>query len=331
MADSDFSELMTVVGTQQAAAKPPLKYPDFKMTGPGLLLGNTEKEKPGRPVQYSLSGSCYIPTGPTISVLPAGSFRIKEIRLDLGWVYALEPFDLVGDELVEFPGTKSELVVHEVERFWDLKPDFDRYGFTHKRGFLLWGPAGSGKTSTVAIVVQNLVRRGGVAFVASSPVGLLNILGGFRSVEPSRPLVVIWEDLDAVIKHYGETEVLSILDGESQVNNVIFIATTNYPEVLDARIVNRPSRFDRVVKLGLPDAESRSQYFSGKLGTIFAPDGTDLVKATEGMSVGHMREMIVGVYCLKLPVGDVLDRLRRMGTKPKSGEEAGKVGFSLDV
>jgi len=55
--------------------------------------------------------------------------------------------------------------------------------------------------------------------------------------------------------------VLNLLDGVKQVDNIIYIATTNYPELLEERILNRPSRFDRRFHIGTPSAEVRKFYF----------------------------------------------------------------------
>jgi hypothetical protein len=78
-----------------------------------------------------------------------------------------------------------------------------------------------------------------------------------RAVEPERQVVGILEDVDALIERYGESEYLSLLDGEAQVDNVVYVATTNYPERLDARIVDRPSRFDTIRYIGMPSAGAR--------------------------------------------------------------------------
>ncbi len=91
-----------------------------------------------------------------------------------------------------------------------------------------------GKTSTIAVVTKQMTDAGGVVFLGDTSPQILAIgLKQFREIEPDRPAVVILEDIDTIIENFGESEVLSILDGENSIANVCYIATTNFPENLD--------------------------------------------------------------------------------------------------
>lgn len=296
----------------------------------GFVLGgdsSKKEEKPdvGKIVQYTYYGTGFQPCPGTIKTLPAGCYR--PCTGSSG--YWLNPANVVTDSLVQFPDTKSDLVISEIDHFWTLKDKFKQFGFSHKRGYLLWGPPGSGKSCTVAMVISKMVKKGGLVMLADHPKVLSNCLQQIRSAEPDREIVVIWEDIDTVIEMYGESEVLAVLDGESQIANVVFIATTNYPQRLDARITNRPSRFDRIEKIDMPNEEARGMYLMAKAGTTQAPDGTDLLKETDGMSIAHLRELIVGIWCQGSDPKIVLGRLKRMRVKPNSdssGQPLGIVG-----
>ena len=98
----------------------------------------------------------------------------------------------------------------------------------------------------------------------------------FREIEPNRSIIYIFEDIDSIIEHHGEDEILSVLDGEMQVNKVLNIATTNYPERLDRRIVGsappvRPSYKNRNAERSYKKALLLHQTFyngegSGRMG-----------------------------------------------------------------
>jgi SpoVK/Ycf46/Vps4 family AAA+-type ATPase len=80
-------------------------------------------------------------------------------------------------------------------------------------------------------------------------------------------LVVILEDIDSIAgeSRSQTSRLLNILDGVKQIENVVYIATTNYPEKLEERITNRPSRFDRRYRVELPNEEIREAYIKHKL------------------------------------------------------------------
>jgi hypothetical protein len=308
--DHEIDEFFEKVGTNAS-------NPASRKVSEGIPTPTSQAERPSTPgkiVQYSHFETGYLPSTSTIPKLPAGCYRIHVSNLGV-W---FDPVKLVTDSLVQFPDTKSDSVIAEIEKFWQLKSKFREFGFSHKRGFLLWGPPGSGKTCTVAITIQKMVNKGGLVILADAPHPLSDGLAKIRSVEPEREMVVIWEDLDTVIERFGESEVLSILDGESQTDTVVFIATTNYPERLDVRITNRPSRFDRIEKIDMPTDLARKMYLESKVGTTISPDGTDLIEETKGMSIAHLRELIVGVWCQGNATAEVLSRLKKMKVRPNS-------------
>lgn len=295
------------------SAIPELAFPDDE----------DEKELKFSLTQYANMGGAYCPTSKTIGTLPPDCYNV--VNTPNGEILFV-PQKIVTDKLMRLPDSKSDEVVEEIEKFWTLKAKFKEYGFSHKRGFLLYGPPGSGKTTTISIVINQMVTSGGTVFIGNHPEVLSKALAQFREVEPNRPLVVILEDLDTIIQMYGESRVLSVLDGENQVENVVFIATTNYPENLDGRVINRPSRFDKIVKIGMPNEAARALYLKSKIENL-EKDGIDLVKETDGLSIAHIKELIVSVYCQENDIKETLERLKKMKVKPKSEGEGPVVGL----
>lgn len=192
----------------------------------------------------------------------------------------------------------------------------------------------SGKTAAVHLVSAMIVgREGGVAIFVDHPRLAADCLQLVRRIEPERPILAILEDLDALTQRFGENEFLALLDGEAQVNNVTFIATTNYPERLDRRFVDRPSRFDTVRFVGMPTAEARREFLAGKVPTLANGHLGDYVRLTEGMSLAHLRELIVLTQCYGYGLEESVARLRAMmKAKPDSDRLPGLLGagFGLD-
>ena len=269
-------------------------------------------------VQYAKSQEGFFPVGKTSQALRPDVYSLKYDQSASRFVFA--PHYLVTDKLMRLSDSKSEEVINEIEHFWTLREVFKAYGYVHKRGFLLHGPPGSGKTSTIAIVAEEMVKRGGIVILADNPSLVSDMLRNMREVEPVRPVVVILEDIDSIIENHGDEDTLSLLDGENSIDSVVYLATTNYPENLEDRIINRPSRFDRVVKIGTPSAEARRQYLQSKL-DLPKKELAKWVTASKGLSIAHLKEMIVSVCCFGMTLDEVSKRVKKMAIKPTSKSE----------
>jgi hypothetical protein len=250
--------------------------------------------------------------GLTIASLPAGVYAGG---FDGHGPY-VERRGVLCDDLVELPDHATGRVLAGLETFWESADRYRVLGLIHKRGVLLWGPQGSGKTVTVQLLMSRLIARNGIVLLFENPQITLAVLPMLRRIEPARPLIVVMEDIDEILGSYGEHEVLSLLDGEKQIDNVVQIATTNHPERLGARILNRPARFDERIFVGMPTAESRFTYLqktverSGR-----RVESAELLRwrdDTEGLSIAHLRELIAAVLCIQEPYENVLARLRSM-------------------
>jgi SpoVK/Ycf46/Vps4 family AAA+-type ATPase len=270
--------------------------------------------------QYIRNNNSFYTAGASYPSLPAGVYEAKRSMRGLYF----DKREVVTDDLLRLPDSTSELVISEIRRFWQLKDRFADLGFLHKRGILLYGPPGSGKTSTVMFLTKNMIDDGGVVFLAGSdPDDLSDGLAEFRQVEPDRNVVVILEDLDCLISGYDDEEekFLSILDGEKSITNVVYLATTNYPEKLGKRIINRPSRFDRVVKISAPSAAARLSYLKERRLGLSEMELMTWVEKTNGLTVAHLKELIVSVACFGNDLDEQIQRLREMSETPTSADD----------
>src|SRR5262249_54808151 len=149
----------------------------------------------------------------------------------------------------------------------------------------------------------------------------------FRKIEPDRPLVCIFEDIDAVIEMHGDSELLAWLDGSHQIDKVINIATTNYPERLDRRIVSRPRRFDRIIKIEAPTAATRQTYPRKKLPELAAQNQlAHWVDLTDGLSFAALAELVISVACLGNNLEETVKLLRMLEEQHPSSKEFDRPG-----
>lgn len=230
---------------------------------------------------------------------------------------------LSTDNLIQASQGLASEVLHEVDRFWSLESCFRKYGFLHRRGYLFYGKQGGGKSSLIHQIVSDVVAAGNVAFFCSKPYYFIKCLTQFRKVEPTRPLVCVFEDIESIIEDWGDNLLLQWLDGNHQVDRAISLASTNYPEKLDRRIIARPRRFDRIIRIDAPCSQLREEFLSQKLPQQTSEDRLHWVTKTEGFTFAALTELIIGVFCFQDNFDLVVERLRDLdGHEPSSLEFA---------
>jgi ATP-dependent 26S proteasome regulatory subunit len=248
----------------------------------------------------------------TVPTLPPGLY--DTIVTNAGLFFSRS--DESDRDILRFPDAPIDTVVAEIERFWDRHDLFRAHGMPHKRGILLYGPPGSGKTCTIQLIARDVIERGGVVFTYSD--AFANAYHQLRSVEEDRPLVVLMEDLDSIITPHNESRILNVLDGIGEMTRVVFVASTNYPEKLGPRITNRPSRFDRKVLVGHPGPDSRRMYLDSLKLEVDDFDIDQWVKDTDGFSLAHLKELFVSVLILGNEYTVALKELAAMREAVKS-------------
>ncbi|MBN1618523.1 ATP-dependent zinc metalloprotease FtsH [Candidatus Dojkabacteria bacterium] len=176
------------------------------------------------------------------------------------------------DDVAGIKESKDELI--EIVEFLRNPKKYTRLGARIPKGVLLVGPPGSGKT----LLAKAVAGEAGVPFFHTSGSEFEEMLVGagasrvrdlFAKARRAAPCIIFVDEIDAVAKkrgttlHSGNTEqtlnqLLVEMDGLEPSVNVIVMAATNRPDVLDPAIL-RPGRFDRNVVLSLPDAQEREE------------------------------------------------------------------------
>jgi SpoVK/Ycf46/Vps4 family AAA+-type ATPase len=198
---------------------------------------NNTKEIIGDCKMWAVSGDAYFPCEKTEKKLKAGQY-IVQFSEHKGYYFLKKTINL--DDLIVLPDSRSERVLNSIQNFWTREKMFRKHGFLWKRGIMLYGPPGSGKTSTLQQLSKMIVDRGGFSvYVNGDPEHVAHGLTIMRKIEPDRPIVVMIEDIDAVINRHGEASLLALLDGELQIDNVVFIACLDPNE----RILTRDLRW----------------------------------------------------------------------------------------
>ena len=171
--------------------------------------------------------------------------------------------------------------------------------------------------------MEDVVKRGGIVINFRHPGLFLAGIRALRQIQPDIPIVAIMEDIDSILNNCNESSVLNVLDGVNDIDKVVFLATTNYPDRLGDRIINRPSRFDKRFSIGFPNKASRKVYFEHLIGGRDIPD-IDLkkwVKDTDEMTIAHLKELFVAVVILGDTYEEAIETLQGMQEKVKGDKQ----------
>jgi AAA+ superfamily predicted ATPase len=265
-----------------------------------------------------LNNSQYQVCGRTVPQLPAGAYTCQ---FDCYGNPFFQAKELHVDDLIDFSDSLPARVLEEITRFWTLGDRFAEHGFLHRRGYLFYGKQGSGKSSLIHQIIARVTAAGHLAFFCDAPQVFNRCVERFRQVEPERPIVCVFEDIDAIIAVYGDSDLLQWLDGNQQVDRAVNLASTNYPERLDRRIIARPRRFDRILRIESPEARLRAAYVARKLPKLTQAERERWVRLTEGLSFAALAELVISVACLGNDLEETVELLKGLDADTPSSNE----------
>lgn len=205
---------------------------------------------------------------------------------------------LTWDEVV-LPAAQVADIRQTVDAFFAQKEVFHQAGFPWRRGILLIGPPGTGKTMVCKAVAATHadVPLLYVRDIAERSRGD-DIEAIFQHARRCAPCILAIEDMDGLIHDQNRTRLLNEMDGFRNNDGLLIIATSNHPHKIDEALLRRPSRFDRVYHIGLPDRPERLAYGLRLLErTAAVPAGTDrqrlaeaVADASEGFTPAFLKE-----------------------------------------
>jgi len=197
-------------------------------------------------------------------VMSFGKSRAKRLSVDSPKITFR---DVAGvDEAVE--------ELHEIKEFLENPKKFQALGARIPKGVLLYGPPGTGKT----LLARAVAGEAGVPFFSISGsdfvemfvgVGASRVRDLFEQAKQNSPCIIFMDEIDAVGRHRGAglggghdereqtlNQLLVEMDGFEMKDNIILIAATNRPDILDPALL-RPGRFDRQIVVDRPDRLGR--------------------------------------------------------------------------
>jgi ATP-dependent 26S proteasome regulatory subunit len=168
-----------------------------------------------------------------------------------------------------------------------------------KRGLLLYGPPGVGKTHTVRYLTSSLTGTTVIQLTG----GALHLIAEACSVARTlQPAMLVVEDVDLIAEDRGMHpghhpllfQLLNEMDGLAEDADIVFVLTTNRADLLEPALAARPGRVDQAVALELPDAEARRALFELYRGPMSVESsGLDEILArTDGVTASFLKELL---------------------------------------
>jgi hypothetical protein len=169
-----------------------------------------------------------------------------------------------------------------------------------KRGVLLYGPPGTGKTLTAMFLAAQMPGR---TVLLLTGAGMGSIEMACRLARVLEPSTVILEDVDLIGTERDNQQVdanallfelLNQMDGLAEDVDVLFVLTTNRPDVLEPALAARPGRVDQAIEVPPPDAECRRRLFElySRGLQVEVADWGRLIERTAGVSGAFIRELL---------------------------------------
>jgi SpoVK/Ycf46/Vps4 family AAA+-type ATPase len=202
-------------------------------------------------------------------------------------------------DAVVMDSTTRRMVRSDFELFFQREEWFRNHNLPYRRGYLLWGSPGNGKTAAIRVMAAHPFIQPYALDLSNMEEKSADVVHLFDKAAENTPALVILEDLDRAFPTEGKRTqertvsfqtLLNCLDGVGSQDGVIVVATANDPTCLDPAILKRPGRFDRVVQFRNPDPDLRRQYCL-RLGPTLTGEQFEIaIEQTEGFSFAQLRE-----------------------------------------
>ena len=191
--------------------------------------------------------------------------------------------------------------------FFDRAEQYAEFAVPWKRGVILHGLPGNGKTISIKALMRALAARSPqpvptlyVKSMGNSP-DKDDVRSVFDKARDNAPCLLVFEDLDSLVSDNVRSFFLNQVDGLEGNDGIMMVGSTNYLDKLDAGISKRPSRFDRKYHFALPSTKEREMYsdiWKAKLSrksSMELPAGISAAVAgiTNGFSFAYMQEAFV--------------------------------------
>lgn len=218
----------------------------------------------------------------TPCILSYSGERIKDFRR-MSW------------DQIYLPNDMTSQIRTEIETFFTSKVEYEKHNLDHKRGMILVGRPGNGKTAICRAVATTATVP--VVYCSLDADDMFKILEQLeRTIRANAPCITMIEDADTLGGNPSlRSALLNMLDGLFTASGVFTIASSNAPEKLDEAFTGRPSRFDSFYLISNPKQPERLKILMSRLSDrgkqLGRTEIASLVKNMNGLSAASVQEI----------------------------------------
>lgn len=225
------------------------------------------------------------------------------------------------------PLPDHETLVTDIGRFLKAKSLYEKLQFIYKRGYLLYGEPGTGKTAFIRYLSHLPIFKDAhiiwMNFVP--PSGMIEALNKIDGLK-----VLIMEEMlqESGRLNYDMQRLLEFMDGENSVKNCITIGTTNYPQFLHKNLADRPSRFDVLFEMKQQPQAILKKVLEEWLERKIEKNEIDYTK----LSLAHLKEIVLLHKFYDISLKEAAERLKAQSKKfEQNFETKGEMGFGISA
>lgn len=216
-----------------------------------------------------------------------------------------------------------QLIEKDIDTFLKSKHIYDKLQIEYKRGLMLFGPPGTGKSFLINNLISNLKAENMLIIYMKvrMPLSMMKSLN-----KDPRVKILIFEEFTNLLQADWSCseDTLNFLDGDKSINNTLVIGTTNYPEKLPDNITKRPGRFDRFYKIGYLKSDDIQRYLKH-----YNLKASEELLERDDLTIAMLKEIILIHLREGLSFVEAISRIEnQVKIADEEFQEKEKVGFA---